>query len=163
MKTLNKKFSLHFKSLSIGEHIFNYHITETFFKFFPESVIKKAKIDVKVELTVKNQALVLVFFIKGKAEVQCDVCLDNFYLPISYKTNLFVNFADENSDITDVFDTVTLAFSENEIDLAQHIYEYIHLAMPSKVIHPKDAKGNSTCNVEMLAKLKEYQPKKGLC
>jgi len=39
--------------------------------------------------------------------------------------------------------------------LQQHIYEFIHLALPIRRVHPDDKKGNSTCDPIMLKKLEE--------
>ncbi len=40
--------------------------------------------------------------------------------------------------------------------MAQYFYEYILLALPIQRIHPNDSRGNSTCDPEMLSKLKEH-------
>jgi len=48
-----------------------------------------------------------------------------------------------------------LPADEHELDLQQHFYEYIHLALPIKRVHPDDQSGNSTCDPVMLKKLKE--------
>ena len=49
-----------------------------------------------------------------------------------------------------------LPADEHELDLKQYIYEYIHLALPIKRVHPDDKNGKSTCDPEMLKKLKEH-------
>jgi uncharacterized metal-binding protein YceD (DUF177 family) len=48
-----------------------------------------------------------------------------------------------------------LPAEEHEIDIKQHLYEFIHLALPIKRVHPDDASGNSTCDPVMLEKLHE--------
>jgi uncharacterized protein len=45
---------------------------------------------------------------------------------------------------------------EHELDMKQYFYEYILLALPIKRVHPDDKNGNSTCDPEMLKKLKEH-------
>ena len=39
---------------------------------------------------------------------------------------------------------------------SQFFYEYIHLALPIKRIHPDDKKGRSTCNPVMIRKLEDH-------
>jgi uncharacterized metal-binding protein YceD (DUF177 family) len=51
---------------------------------------------------------------------------------------------------------ITMPLDEHEIDLVSFFYEYIHLALPIKRIHPDDEKGNSTCNPEMIRKLNDH-------
>ena len=156
MKPL-KEFSLHFKNIPEGEHNFTFNVTNNFFTFFPHSRTKNGNVNVKVNLYVKNNLLLFLFNLKGTINIQCDVCLDCFDIPIKYEAKLNVNFGETKSDITDVYETMTLLHSETEIQLSQHIYEYIHLAIPTKVVHPLDTNGQRTCNKEMLEKLKEYQ------
>jgi uncharacterized metal-binding protein YceD (DUF177 family) len=48
-----------------------------------------------------------------------------------------------------------LPHGENELDLQQHLYEFIMLALPIKRVHPNDEEGNSTCDPVMLKKLDE--------
>ena len=53
-------------------------------------------------------------------------------------------------------DIITLPADEQELDLKQHIYEYILLSIPIKRVHPDDEFGNSTCDPFMLKKLEEF-------
>ena len=46
--------------------------------------------------------------------------------------------------------------SENEIEIAQYIYELILLSFPINFIHPDDEDGFSTCNEEMMQKLESH-------
>jgi uncharacterized metal-binding protein YceD (DUF177 family) len=75
-------------------------------------------------------------------------------MPIEYDSELFVNFGDTTEEQTD--EIIVLAHNEFEIDVAQYIYEFVHLSLPYKRVHPLDKKGRSTCNKEMLKKLDEY-------
>ena len=43
-----------------------------------------------------------------------------------------------------------------KLDLKQHFYEFIYLALPIKRVHPDDKSGNSTCDPDMLKKLNEH-------
>lgn len=156
MTSYLKKYSLYFRSLAIGVHEFKYIIDSKFFEYFPQSEINEGKIKVKVTITVQTNSLSLEIKMKGEVKTQCDLCLEEFDLPIKYKTQLFVDFGEKSSDITDIDEKMTIAFSENEIDLSQHFYEYVHLSLPTKRRHKKDENGNSQCNPEMLEKIKQF-------
>lgn len=152
-----KKYSITFKNLSLGEHNFYFVINDDFFTLFPETEINKGKVKIKVIMNVKTNSLFLNFLIKGKVKVQCDRCLDEFEMPIKYKSDLLFEFGDENSDITDVDDKMTISNNETEINLSQHFYEFIHLSLPAKRIHKKDENGKSQCNQEMIEKINKYK------
>jgi uncharacterized metal-binding protein YceD (DUF177 family) len=76
-----------------------------------------------------------------------------FARPLQCENRLLVKPGKSISD--DDPDIISLSSDENELDLRQNFYEYIHLALPIKRVHPDDKNGNSTCNPEMLKKLKE--------
>ena len=94
------------------------------------------------------------FRLAGKIIVTCDRCLDEFEMPIEFDAPLYVKFGDENEEQSD--EIIVLSHSEFEIDVAQFIYEFVHLSLPYKRVHPSDSKGRSTCNKEMLKKIDEY-------
>ncbi len=151
-----KKYSLYFRSLAIGVHEFKYILDDKFFEYFPQSEISRGRVKIIATVTVQTNSLSLEIRMKGEVKAQCDLCLDEFDLPVRYKTQLFVDFGEESSDITDIDEKMTIAFSENEIDLSQHFYEYVHLSLPTKRRHKKDENGNSQCNTEMLEKIKQF-------
>ncbi|MCU0378195.1 MAG: DUF177 domain-containing protein [Bacteroidales bacterium] len=109
----------------------------------------------KAEVTLEKRSthLELTVVIKGSAEVICDRCLDPFYLSLSCTNKLYVKQGREWEE--DDPDMIIMPADEHELDLSQYFYEYIHLALPLKRTHPDDAKGRSTCNPEMIRKLKD--------
>jgi uncharacterized metal-binding protein YceD (DUF177 family) len=74
--------------------------------------------------------------------------------PVECENRLLVKFG-TGKDESDP-EIITLPRDEDELDLRQYLYEYIHLALPIQRIHPDDAKGESTCDPSMLLKLKEH-------
>jgi len=153
-----KKYLLHFRGVPVGTYNYQYIIKDDFFDNFPESQTKKGNLVVDVVMSVKQNYIELYFYTKGTINLSCDVCLDDFDFPIESEDYLKISFGEEGSDITNVYDHIILADSENDIQLAQHIYDYIHLCIPAKVVHGLDNEGNSTCNPEMLEKLEELTP-----
>ena len=150
------KYTIAFHGLSNGKHSFEFSVTDSFFESFEESEIKKADIVVLVELQKRNTGLTLNFDMNGKIDLLCDRCLEYFDYPISYKTQLLVDFGEENSNLYDVDTLITLSTRETEIHLETHLFDYINLCIPTQRIHPLDENGNVTCNQEMLDKIEEY-------
>jgi len=75
-----------------------------------------------------------------------------FFHPVSCENRLLVKFGKTVEEIDP--DILSLPIGEHELDLQQHIYEYILLALPIKRVHP-NVDGKSTCDPEMLKKLDE--------
>ncbi len=150
------KYNIAFRSLSDGTHNYHFTIDDAFFKHFEESEISRANVEIDVTLEKTSKLLTLTFDISGIVTIDCDKCLDELELEVEYNDLLYVKLGDKSSDITDVDDTIILANTENEIALAQHLYEYIHLSLPYRRVHEEDENGNSSCNPEMLKKLEEY-------
>ena len=160
-----KEFNIQFVGLSLGEHVFEYTLSETFFaNLNPDSEIKKGKIDVTIRLLKQSTMMILQFEITGTVNVNCDRCTDEFDLPINGNYQLVVKFGGHDTGEEDD-DIITLSTHESELDVSQYIYEYVMLSLPIRRVHPDNTKGKSTCNKEMLKKLNDFlvdeQPKEG--
>lgn len=150
----NRQFVIPFKGLKIGKHDFVFDVGDKFFDEIEESEITKGNVHVEVTLDKKTTMLDFSFQLKGNVMVPCDRCLDDVEMPVEYEAKLYVKFGDESEEQTD--EIIVLSHNETEIDVAQYIYEFAHLALPYKRVHPDDENGQSTCNKEMLEKLNEY-------
>lgn len=153
MKT-NRLYVIPFKGLKVGKHDFDFDIDDRFFEGFEASEIKKGRVKVDVLLDKKSTMLEFKFKLHGSVEVTCDRCLDEFNMPVTFESVLFVNFGETPEEQSD--EIIVLSHNDFELDIAQYIYEYILLSLPVKRVHPDDASGLSTCNQEMLKKLNEY-------
>ena len=131
-----------------------FDIDDKFFDDYEQSEITKGKVKAEVDLDKRTSMLEFHFRIAGNVTIICDRCLDEFEMPIEYEATLFVKFGDTSEEQTD--EIIVLSHNEFEIDVAQYIYEFVHLSLPYKRVHPNDSKGRSTCNKEMLKKLDEY-------
>ncbi len=149
------KYKINFKSLKDGIHNFEFKIDSGFFEIFEDAVPSNGNLRVAIEMLKKHDLLELDFSIEGSIVVQCGRCLDAMDVPIKCDEKLFVRFGDEASDITDVDDVLVLSYGEYELELQQHIYEYISLRVPYLNIHPDDEEGYSTCNTEMIDRIEE--------
>lgn len=148
-----------FKGLSLGQHSFEFEVDDRFFSQFENAVVQKGRAFVQVELNKLNNLMECDVTINGEVAVECDRCLDEFYIPVSFEGRVIVSLKgqmgeDYGQDEDDV-DVIFLQPSDDELDLSQYCYESIGLSLPLQKIHPDDANGNSTCNKEMLDKLKD--------
>jgi len=145
-----RKYSIPFKGLVDGQHGFRFDIDKTFFDEFDSSEIKTGKLTAEINLLKEPQLLEIEFVIHGVVDVICDRCLDNFGLQIQYKGSLFFKFGEVNSELTD--EIILLSGGQTEINVAQYLYEFIHLSLPYTKVHPV-VDGISGCDPDMIEKL----------
>lgn len=139
--------------LKEGLHTYDFEIGNKFFEQFDESEIREGELQVTAVLDKRSSHYDLVIRIEGKVRIECDRCLEKYDQPISCENRLLIK-PGKSWDDSDP-DMLTIPADGYELDISQYIYEFTHLAMPLKRIHPNDKKGNSTCDPEMLQKLNE--------
>jgi uncharacterized protein len=139
--------------LKEGHHTFDFEIGNEFFEKFEESEIKEGRLTAVVGIEKRSSHLDLVVRVSGTVMISCDRCLEMFSRPVESENRLLVKTGKSISE--DDPDVLSLSSDEHELDLMQYFYEFIHLALPIKRVHPDDKKGRSTCNPEMLKKLNE--------
>jgi uncharacterized protein len=146
-----KQFLIPYVGLRQGDHRFEYTVNELFFEELGYSEIKQGIFNVSLDLLKQSSMMTLNFEIRGELTVTCDRCLDEFVMPIEAEQRLFVKFGDETHEETD--EIFILSRNEQELDIAQFIYEYIILAIPPVCMHPE-----GECDPEILKKLEELKP-----
>lgn len=150
----DRTYLLPFKGLSLGKHPFSWQLGKDFFSEFEQSEITDGCIDVSLLLEKKADLLTLDFHLKGSAVVMCDRCLDDVSIPVDYTASLFVKFGEETYEASD--ELLVLSYEEHELDVAQYLYEYAHLALPYRRVHPVGEDGEPACNKEMMTYLKAH-------
>jgi uncharacterized protein len=147
------QFSIQFASLETGTYNFDFLIEDTFFENFSGTEVKQGRVKVLIELQKQSRMLILDFKLEGSVNLICDRCLDNFDFRIDTSNKLVVKIGTERKEISD--EIIMITESDSKINVAQFIYEYIHLALPVKRVHPEE----KNCNKEIIEKLKEHNNK----
>jgi uncharacterized protein len=147
-------YTIGISGLREGRHTIDFEIDNRFFESFEESEVREGSLVVIVELEKRASHADMSIRISGEVKVCCDRCLEMFFYPVECENRLLIKFGKKIEEGDP--DIVSLSADENELDLRQNFYEYIHLALPIRKVHPDDQKGNSTCDPVMLEKLKEH-------
>ncbi len=147
------RYRIPFKGLKEGEHIFDFEVDSSFFENYERSEIKEGSLHVRVALLKSSRLLTLDFDIRGSVRIPCDRCLDEFDMPITFRDTLYVKLGDRYSE--ESANTVIIPEEDASFVISQYIYEYAHLALPLRRVHPDDEHGHSTCNPLMIKKLEE--------
>ncbi len=149
-----KHYILHFSGLSLGEHKFQYDISDDFFAAFENTEIEQAAINVVLTLEKQERMLILHFDLNGSINVMCDRCLDRFDFPIKGNERLIVKIGEvweeENEEV------ILIPEHEHTVDISGFIYDILILMLPIRVIHPEDENGKSDCNPDILEKIESH-------
>ncbi len=149
-----EKYNIRYKGLRTGHHNLNFELEDSFFRNFDDPECRGGSIRIEAELEKKDDLLTFVFTFSQSVKVVCDRCLEEFDLPLNFKTTLYVRF-DEEGPQEDP-EVLHLDPKENKICLARYFMESIRLNLPIKRTHPLDKNGESLCNMEMLRKLEQH-------
>ncbi|MGH1338172.1 MAG: YceD family protein [Aureispira sp.] len=155
MKVL-KSFTINFASLADGEHVFDYQIDDKFLNHFEAALVKEGQINVHLTMLKYLNSLELNFELGGTVVTPCDVCAEEFDLPIEGSEQLMVKLVSEIPEQDDEYNVVYLKEGSNSINIAEMLYELIMLSLPIRKVHPLDKDGNSTCDPAVLAFLQEH-------
>ena len=150
-------YTISFKGLSLGSHVFDWKIDDKFFALYEMSEISDASINVQLTLLKHTRFIDLLFVFDGWVEVSCTRCLDPLKLDMTSEVKMYVKFGDQvGEDDSDNDDVIFLQYGEDRLNVAQYIYEYAHLNLPIRRVHTDDANGKSRCNEEMITKLEQF-------
>jgi uncharacterized metal-binding protein YceD (DUF177 family) len=147
-----QQYSIQFVGLSDGEHHFEFEIEDQFFASIPNAVVPAGNITVDVLLTKQPTMLTLHFHFKGSVETVCDRCAVSYPYPVEGQQRLIIKLGDEPSEDEDL---VVLPRGEHEFNIAQHIYEYIALSLPLRIVPCEELSDTSICDKATLARLDE--------
>jgi uncharacterized protein len=147
----SKKYIIQFAGLSIGEHLYELDVDDTFFEEtnFPD--IKHGAIQVNINLLKRSNMMVLDFDIQGFVKTECDRCADEFDLPVIGNYRLIVKTGDGDIGEEDD-DIVGIPATESKLDVSGYLYEYILLSLPIKRQHENP----ENCNQDVLKKLNNF-------
>ena len=131
------KYDLPIARLSLKTHHFEYELDRDFFTHFdPEGqLVGDGAMHADVELIKTDRLLTLNFHLEGTVRLTCDRSLDEFDQPLTVDNQLLVRYGDENKELDD--DVLQIMPDTQVLPLAQHMYDYIGLALPMKKLHPR--------------------------
>jgi uncharacterized metal-binding protein YceD (DUF177 family) len=144
------EYDIPFTGLVLGTHRFQFEVDSSFFDKFEYSEIEKANYKVELDLEKKSTMLILHFNLKGKVKTICDSCGDDFEMNVSHKDRIIVKFGEDTGEAID--EIWEISQHDHQINIANLIYEFAHLSLPSKRVHPK-----GKCNEKALEELENLE------
>lgn len=141
-------YTILFKSLPSGNHLFEYELNHSFFAAVESEDIQEGSLMAVVTVKKTDRSAELNIAIDGIIEIDCDRCLDAMTQEIHVNEPLIVKFSDTEEATEDI---VIVSESEGVLNMAWILYEYIVLAIPIMHTHPA-----GQCNQEMINKYNQY-------
>lgn len=148
-----KDYGVSFAGLSLGEHVFDFHLTQKFFDLFDfEQDFQHPDLTLQLVLDKKNNFLDLKFRLKGEVALSCDLTNELYEESIFGESEIIVKFGEHFDDIDD--EIWVIPHGHHTLSLSQMMYEMTLLALPQKRVHPSVLNGES--HSEMLVLLDKY-------
>ncbi len=157
----HREFDIAFVGLKPGAHVYEYQITDKFFKEYDEQDFQHADATVRLTLDKKTGFFQLKFEIGGQVEVICDRCGNNLPLSLWDEFNLIVKMVDNPDEMNEQEEDPDIYYihrNETHLHVADWIYEFINLSLPMTKMCSEKEIGGPHCNMEVLKKLEEMKP-----
>ena len=145
--SVENNFSIPFKGLKPGVYTYDFKVDSALFEASESREVKRGECLVRVELRRLETMLDLEIALQGSVVVSCDRCLEDCVIPVAYEGNLVVKFSAEEQEYDG--EVLWLTPADDELSLAQYIYESIILSLPYQRVHPEGA-----CDPEMMRRFK---------
>jgi uncharacterized protein len=129
------KFDIDIAKLGLGQHHFSFKIDQKFFELFDYSLVDRGDLDVKLELEKKTSFIALNYQISGTIELVCDRSLDQYDYPLDIEEKVILKYGEEPKELTDEIEIIS--YNTQKINVSNHIYEFISVAVPMKKLHPR--------------------------
>lgn len=153
-----QQYKIGFVGLSIGSHAFAFEIGPEFFVGFDTAAFEQGLVKLDLVLEKSNNMLTLHFTFNGQVELECDRCLENYMQAFALQRQLLIKFGEAYQEQSD--EIVIIPSTESHIDIAQYVYEFLHLGLPVKRVHPDGPDGQPGCDKEAMMRLSAYMVKK---
>jgi uncharacterized protein len=138
IKPLVKKesqYDLNLARLTLKTHHLEYELGPDFFALFDQPLVEQGQLHADVEVVKTERLMTLNFHLTGTVRLTCDRSLDEFDQPLDIDEQLLVRFGDEAKELDD--NVLQITPETQTLPLAQHLYDYIGLALPMKKLHPR--------------------------
>lgn len=144
---------LKIKTLPFGTHTVDCHLDESFFNTDEQTEVRRADIDVTLEVTRKTENTChLEISCHGTLTTACDRCLDDLDLPVDVDYRLDVE--QTGTELDDSRDELLIVPSDwRELDAAPIVRVTVMLAMPMTRVHLNE----DDCNQAMLDVLDSHR------
>jgi uncharacterized metal-binding protein YceD (DUF177 family) len=134
MEKIITKYRIFIQGLEDKTHEFHFEGSDSFFSAFQEEDAYKGDFKARVVLDKSSTMLILNFEINVELNLICDRSLEPFSETFEIAEKYIFKFGDKAEEVSD--DMEVILYGASEINIAQHIFDFIVLAIPVKKLHP---------------------------
>lgn len=148
----SKDYIIEFNKLRMGPNEFTFVIDDRFLAGIEGEHPQHANVKVHLVMIKTETMYDLKFDLAGTATLTCDVCLDDFEMPLKGHFSLIMKI----SEVENYSDDEIIYISPNllEYDLTQYLYDSFMVSLPIRKVC---SMGGKDCNPEVLKKLEEMK------
>ena len=129
------RYDLNLARLTQPTERLEFDLGPDFFALFETPIIEQGQVRAEIEVLKTERLMTLNFHLTGTVGLTCDRSLDEFDQLLDLHEQLLVRFGDEAKELDD--NVLQITSDTQTLPLAQHLYDYIGLALPMKKLHPR--------------------------
>ena len=151
-----REYEIAFVGLKPGPHEFHYTVDDKFFADRGQLDFHNVNAQVKLVLEKNTSFMLLKFAVGGKADVSCDRCGNPLNLNLWDDFEILVKMVDnpdEMNNADDDPDVFYISRTESHLHVADWVYEFVTLSVPTHRMCNEKEMGGPQCNQEVLAML----------
>ena len=160
----NRDYDIAFVGLKPGKHEFNYRLTDKFFADRGSDELSNVDANIKLTLEKNVGFMLLKFDIGGKADTVCDRCGNPLTVNLWDEFEVVVKMVENPEEMNEQEedpDIYYISRTESHLHVADLIYEFVLLSLPTQRICPTEEEGGSGCNKDVLAMLDKMKSETG--
>jgi uncharacterized metal-binding protein YceD (DUF177 family) len=153
-----REFEIAFVGLKPGVHEFNYSIDDSFFETYQSQDFRNCHAKVRLLLDKKPSFMLLKFEVGGTVEVSCDRCGNPLTLDLWDDFEILVKMVDNPEEMNQADedpDVYYISRGESHLHVADWIYEFINLSVPTHRMCDEKEIGGPKCNKAVLDMLRK--------
>ena len=131
----DSQYDINIARLADKTHHFAFDLDRSFFELFDQELIPDGNVHADITLTKTERLITVDFDLQGTVRQVCDRSLDDYDQEIDTQEQLLVRFGEEAQELDD--NVLQITPDTQMLPLAQHLFDYIGLALPMKKLHPR--------------------------
>jgi len=131
----DSQYDINIAKLADKTHHFAFELDRAFFEQFDQQLIPDGNVHADVTLHKTDRLLTLDFDLRGTVRQVCDRSLDDFDQEINAHEQLLIRFGDREMELDE--NVLQITPDTQTLPLAQHLFDYVGLALPMKKLHPR--------------------------
>lgn len=128
-------YKINLKSLSDGEHTFDYLLDDAFFAGIEGTFVLGGEVDAEVTVLKRGDLHQVHILVDGYVLVTCDRCLGELEEDVYGERDLVVKFGSEYREESD--EVLIIPEQEGVLDMQWALYEDVVLSLPMQRVHPE--------------------------